>query len=130
MIKDPKIGQIVWLKEYWSENICSAKILTLGETEVSTEDSNKCLYAKIEFDVGISHYLLKDLYSSREELVEKIKKRTQNEINKIKLEIHDVNDLVRFMYNHCVASAEEYTDWNARQAVKEIAKEMLDLELE
>jgi hypothetical protein len=34
------------------------------------------------------------------------------------------------MYDHCVACAEEYTDWTARRAVKEIAKEMLGLKLE
>ena len=39
-------------------------------------------------------------------------------------------DLVAFMYDHCVACAEEYTDWTARRAVKEIAKEMLGLDLD
>ena len=43
--------------------------------------------------------------------------------------IKDASDLVAFMYDHCVACAEEYTDWTARRAVKEIAKEMLGLEL-
>ena len=37
----------------------------------------------------------------------------------------DTGDLVAFMYDHCVACAEEYTDWTARRAVKEIAKNSL-----
>ena len=54
----------------------------------------------------------------------------RKKIAEIKDSIKDAGDLVRFMYDHCVACAEEYTDWTARRAVKEIAKEMLGLKLE
>ena len=54
---------------------------------------------------------------------------TREKIAEIKAKIKDTGDLVAFMYDHCVACAEEYTDWTARRAVKEIAKEMLGLEL-
>ena len=40
------------------------------------------------------------------------------------------DELEDVMYDHCVACAEEYTDWTARKAVKEIAKEMLGLDLD
>ena len=37
MIKNPKIGQEVWFFEPWAEDIHSAKITALGETEVLPE---------------------------------------------------------------------------------------------
>ena len=58
------------------------------------------------------------------------KKEEEKKIAEIKAKIKDAGDLVAFMYDHCVACAEEYTDWTARRAVKEIAKEMLGLDLE
>ena len=130
MITNPKIGQKVWFLEPWSKCIHSAKITALGETEVSARDPEKYPYAEIKWDDGgDSGRLLRDLYSSREELQAELKKAEKKRIAEIKGSIKDVNGLVAFMYNHCVASAEEYTDWTARRVVKEIAKEMLGLEL-
>lgn len=130
MITNPKIGQKVWFLEPWSKCIHSAKITALGETEVSARDQEKYPYAEIKWDDGgDSGCLLRDLYSSREELQAELKKAEKKRIAEIKGSIKDVNGLVAFMYNHCVASAEEYTDWTARRVVKEIAKEMLGLEL-
>lgn len=131
MIKNPKIGQKVWFLEPWSRHIHSAKITALGETEVSTRDSKKYPYADIEWDDGgNSGCLLKDLYISREELQKELRKEEKKKIAEIKTKIKDTGDLVAFMYDHCVACAEEYTDWTARRAVKEIAKEMLGLDLD
>lgn len=130
MIRNPKIGQRVWFLEQWNHCIHSAKIIALGETEVSVRDTKKYPYAEIKWDVGgNSNCLLRNLYSSREELQKEIKKAEEKKISEIKSKIKNVNDLVAFMYDHCVACAEEYTDWTARRAVKEIAKEMLGLEL-
>lgn len=137
MIENPRIGQKVWFREMWSGCIHSAKITGFGETEVPASGSEKCQYvttepyAELEWDDGgNSSCLLRDLYASRKELVDALKKESEDRISKIKSEIHNVNDLVKFMYDNCVASAEEYTDWDARRAVKEISKEMLGLELE
>lgn len=131
MIKNPKIGQKVWFFEPWGKCIHSAKITALGETEVSVRNPEKYPYADIKWDDGgNSDCLLKDLYASREELQNKLKKEERKKIAEIKDSIKDAGDLVRFMYDHCVACAEEYTDWTARRAVKEIAKEMLGLKLE
>lgn len=131
MIKNPKIGQKVWFLEPWSQCIHSAKITALGETEVSVRNPEKYPYADIEWDDGgNSGCLLKDLYVSREELQKELKKEEEKKIAEIKAKIKNVNDLVAFMYDHCVACVEEYTDWTARRAVKEIAKEILGLELQ
>lgn len=131
MIENPKIGQKVWFLEPWSRCIHSAKITALGETEVSVRDQEKYPCAEIKWDDGgNSRRLLKNLYTSREELQKELKKEEEKKIAEIKAKIKDANDLVAFMYDHCVACAEEYTDWTARRAVREIAKEMLGLELE
>lgn len=128
MIENPKIGQEVWFAEACNQRIHSAKLIALDEVEVSTR---KYLYAKIEMDDGCRlGWPLKNLYASREELQNKLKKEERKKIAEIKDSIKDAGDLVRFMYDHCVACAEEYTDWTARRAVKEIAKEMLGLKLE
>lgn len=130
MIINPKIGQKVWFLEPWGKCIHSAKITALGETEVSVRNPEKYPYANVVWDDGGSGMrLLKDLYSSREELQKELKKEEEKKIAEIKAKIKDANDLVAFMYDHCVACAEEYTDWTARRAVKEIAKEILGLEL-
>lgn len=131
MINNPKIGQKVWFLEPWGQCIHSAKITALGETEVSVRNPEKYPYADIEWDDGgNSGCLLKNLYASREELQKELKKEEENKIAEIKAKIKDASDLVAFMYDHCVACAEEYTDWTARRAVKEIAKEMLGLDLD
>lgn len=131
MINNPKIGQKVWFLEPWGQCIHSAKIIALGETEVSVRNPEKYPYADIEWDDGgNSGCLLKNLYASREELQKELKKEEENKIAEIKAKIKDASDLVAFMYDHCVACAEEYTDWTARRAVKEIAKEMLGLDLD
>ena len=131
MINNPKIGQKVWFLEPWGQCIHSAKITALGETEVSVRNPEKYPYADIKWDDGgNSGCLLKDLYVSREELQKELKKEEEKKIAEIKDKIKNANDLVAFMYDHCVACAEEYTDWTARRAVKEIAKEMLGLDLD
>ena len=127
MIENPKIGQKVWFLVRYGQSLHRAKIINLGEAEVSAK---KYPYADIEWDDGgNSGCLLKDLYASREELQKELKKEEEKKIAEIKAKIKDTGDLVAFMYDHCVACAEEYTDWTARRAVKEIAKEMLGLEL-
>ena len=131
MIENPKIGQKVWFLEPWGQCIHSAKITALGETEVSVRNPEKYPYADIEWDDGgSSGCLLKDLYASREELQKELKKEEEKKIAEIKAKIKNTGDLVAFMYDHCVACVEEYTDWTARRAVIEIAKEMLGLELD
>lgn len=127
MIENPKIGQEVWFAEACNQRIHSAKLIALDEVEVSTR---KYLYTKIEMDDGCRlGWPLKNLYASKEELQKELKKEEEKKIAEIKAKIKNANDLVAFMYDRCVACAEEYTDWTARRAVKEIAKEILGLDL-
>ena len=82
---------------------------------------------KVEFN-RLFNKLKKAEREKKTEYIE-LKKEEEEKIAEIKAKIKDTGDLVAFMYDHCVACAEEYTDWTARRAVKELAKEMLGLEL-
>lgn len=44
-------------------------------------------------------------------------------------QIQTVEDLVRFDFEHCVCQAEEYTDWDAREAYKNRARSLLNMDL-
>lgn len=75
--------------------------------------------------------LVKDLYSTKEELLCAEKEKSRKRIEKFKEEIKDVKDLIQFMSDNVVSTgAEEYVDWNARTAVIERAKELLNIDLE
>lgn len=81
---------------------------------------------KIRDDYGCEiHCRLDDVYANEKDY----EKKSRNIINNYKKSIKDVNDLVKFMYNNRVAVSEEYTDWEARTAVKERAKELLNIDL-
>ena len=43
--------------------------------------------------------------------------------------ISTIEDLVIFMFNHCISCAEEYTDWAAREASRRKVLELLGIEL-
>ena len=130
MINNPKIGQKVWFLEPWGQCIHSAKITALGETEVSVRNPQKYPYAYKFFR---RHPLFPPSSHSMSAYGYFSGFRTETSVSPsavIKAKIKDASDLVAFMYDHCVACAEEYTDWTARKAVKEIAKEMLGLDLD
>ena len=124
MINNPEINQAVWFIDKWSQLPASGTIAKIFEHE-----DTAC--ATVHLGIGgTANYRLSDLYASLEAVETAMQQKEAAEISRIKSEIHTVSDLVSFMYNNCVAYAEEYTDWTARKAVKEIAEEMLGLELE
>ena len=66
----------------------------------------------------------------KEELLEINKKEESTLIANYKSEILDIESLVRFMFDNTISTGScEYTDWEARQAVKERAKELLNIDL-
>lgn len=85
-----------------------------------------------------SYVILKEGYAlrsdyvflSEEECVKDYQRRFEETVQGYCQDIKSVSDLVYFMYFHCVSCAEEYTDWQAREAVKRKAKELLNLSLE
>lgn len=80
MIENPKIGQEVWFAEACNQRIHNAKIIALGEAEVSVK---KYPYADIELEdecrlIGES---LKHLYASKEELQKELAKKKGSNSN-------------------------------------------------
>lgn len=81
-------------------------------------------------DGGSNTIRLTKLYHTNEECLHAMKLKSEQTIQNYKSQIKTVEDLVEFMYNNCVACAEEYTDWDARKAAAERAKELLNIDLE
>lgn len=130
MIENPKIGQHVWFYEIWSERPVGATIMELNVIPADKAYPKERPFANLRLDEGGSNsILLSELFSTKEKLMKDKQEKEIKRIAEIKESIKTTEDLVKFMYNHTVSSAEEYTDWTARRAVKEIAKEMLRIEL-
>ena len=72
--------------------------------------------------------ILDEIYPSYEELKIGEKAREDKAVSKIKAEIHNIKDLVVFMYN-ATLNGGEYTNYYERRAARELAKELLDLDL-
>ena len=51
-------------------------------------------------------------------------------VSEIKEQLGTKDDIIQFMYDNVVAQAEEYTNWDARQAVREIMQERYGTDLE
>lgn len=81
-------------------------------------------------DGGSNTMRLTKLYHTYEECLNAKELKSKQTIENYKSQIKTIEDLVKFMYNNCVACAEEYTDWDARKAAAERAKELLDIDLE
>ena len=127
MINNPEINQTVWFIDKWSQRPASGTIAKIFEHDGTAYTTVATVHLGIG---GTADYRLSDLYASLEAVETAMQQKEAAEISRIKSEIHTVSDLVSFMYSNCVAYAEEYTDWTARKAVKEIAEEMLGLKLE
>lgn len=131
-MKNFEIGQKVWFLEYWSKMPKCAIIVsfeTIGPDKVYKFERK---VAKLHWiDGGTNSMLIDDLYSTKEELLSTEKEKSRKRIEKFKKEIKDVKDLIQFMSDNVVSTgAEEYVDWDARTAVIERSKELLNIDLE
>ena len=127
-MKNFEIGQKVWFLEPWSKMPKSATIVSF---ETIKPDKERTV-AKLHLDEGGTNSMLVDnLYSTKEELLCAEKEKSRKRIEKFKEEIKDVKDLIQFMFDNVVSTgAEEYADWDARTAVIERSKELLNIDLE
>ena len=120
------IGDHIWFNQNWAGP--SAGTITAFRRSGYTKEMD---YAEIHLDNGgMTGALLTDIYTSRKELLEANKKASAAQIAEYKNQMQDIEGLVRFMFNNTVSLAEEYTDWDARDAVKERAKELLGIDLD
>lgn len=123
-INDIKIGQKVWYQEYWSQMIVWAKV-----TKITKFDNNEYgievtgeAYERGSA-VGTTIQPLNNLFATKYEAIEAIKKANQKIVDDYKKEITDIVSLVAFPLSHPFG-AEEYTDYEAIRAYKERAKEL------
>lgn len=123
-INDIKIGQKVWYQEYWSQMIVWGKV-----TNITKFDNNEYgIKVKGEaYERGSAPVTttqpLNNLFATKHEAIEAIKKANQKIVDDYKKEITDIASLVAFPLSHTFY-AEEYTDYEAIRAYKERAKEL------
>lgn len=127
-INDFKVGDHVWFYMTWGR-LTSGTIQEFQTVNRPNRDPEQ--YAKIYSDDGsTTGALLYNIWRTKEEATAILQNRSDALVKKYKESIRDVEDLVRFMYNKVVASAEEYTNWEARTAARERAHELLDIDLD
>lgn len=130
-LKDIKIGMKIWQIGHWSNLPESGTVKAIKYTEVSKIHPEPIPYVEVDWDKcgGTSGAKLDEIYPSYEELQLGEKARENEAVAKIKAEVHDVKDLVKFMY-HATLNGGEYVNYDERRAARELAKELLDLDLE
>ena len=129
-LKDIKIGMKIWQIGHWSSLPESGTVKAIKYTEVSKMHPEPVPYVEVDWDnCGTSGAKLDEIYPSYEELQLGEKAREDEAVAKIKSEVHDVKDLVKFMY-HATLNGGEYVNYDERRAARELAKELLDLDLE
>lgn len=129
-LKDIKIGMKIWQIGHWSDLPESGTVKAIKYTEVSKIHPEPVPYVEVDWDnCGTSGAKLDEIYPSYEELQIGEKAREDEAVAKIKSEVHDVKDLVKFMY-HATLNGGEYVNYDERRAARELAKELLDLDLE
>lgn len=111
------IGDNVWWFDIW-DNLCHGTIL-----EIHTTDKN-IRYFHVKEDIGARDTLETDCYPTKQACLDAFHEKSNATVKAYKTEIHSVDELVAFCLTHCVASAEEYTNYDARKAVLERAKEL------
>lgn len=130
-LEDIKIGMKIWQIGHWSSLPESGTVKAIKYTEVSKMHPEPVPYVEVDWDEcgGTSGAKLDEIYPSYEELQIGEKAREDKAVAKIKSEVHDVKDLVTFMY-HATLNGGEYVNYDERRAARELAKELLDLDLE
>lgn len=77
------------------------------------------------------HVFPKNLYRTKEEVEEILKREFRARVDEVKKDIHTLEDLLKFLYNNDVSVDEDDDDsvWEERVAVRELAKEICGIEL-
>lgn len=134
MIYHTKIYREVWF--LYHDTIRHGNLTTSYATVERKDDKEETLKISVEFlpydysSHSITEYFyLKDLFSSKEELEKALNEKYQNKKRKLFNEIKNKDDLIKYCFNNSVCLCEEYTDWDARNIIKELAKEKFNIEL-
>lgn len=116
MSKLYSVNTKVWFFDNYG-NLCSGIIQeTLGVCEK---------YYEIHLDHGGTMGVrTENCHLSKQAAIQAQNEKEQKQIQKYKDSIQSLDDLFVFCLNHCCAHAEEYTDYEARKACIERAKEL------
>lgn len=129
-MSDFKVGDHVWGIQWgWCEGVINGEIKKFETTTDYKGKSVKFAYIRNNYAMLSGYVKEDDIYKSKSDAEKAYKEEIQNRIKEYKSRINTVEDLVKFMFNENVACAEEYTDYEARQAAIEKAKELLGIEL-
>ena len=123
-------GRPVWFYGRRTYMPIKARIIKISE------DSSGGEYAKVDYIYddtavyGSEKVPLGFLHESKEELTAYVHKAVLEEIAEVKAAVQTKDDCIQFMFLHTVSCPGEYTDWTARYAVQQIAKNKWGLDLE
>ena len=129
-----KVGDIVYFYEHWTDSIEKGKIESLNEFDgvktaevkhIGIVDMDGATICKT---YGTSTRKIEALYPSSTAAYEAYFKKNIENTNKYKDEIKTLKDLVVFPLYNCL-NGEEYTDYDAKEAYKQRAKELLGIDL-
>lgn len=124
-------GRPVWFLGRRTSMPIKARIVKICEDDSVGE------YAKLEYICDDECVVLKSadvsfggMYESKDDLVADLCKEALEETAEIKSAVQSKDDCIRFMFNHTVSYAGEYTNLIARRAIQNIAKKRWGIDLE
>lgn len=79
---------------------------------------DKMVFYSIKTRYGTFTVPIYDIFKTKEDRDQVRIKRYNKKVQEYCEKINDITDLVFFMFDHNVAFAEEYTDWEARKAAR------------
>lgn len=119
------IGEHIWFNQNWV-GLSGGTILSFNSI-IGPNNEPVSIFVEIHLDNGgIAVASLENIYHTKEEIL----KEDAILVVNYKTEMPDIESLIRFMFNNTISTGScEYTDWEARQAVKERVKELLNIDL-
>ena len=112
MKQDFKSGDYVYFIDNYDNNH-EGKIL-----DVLNPLDHLMVFYSIETRYGTFAVPIYNIFKTKEDREQDRIKRHNKKVREYCEKINDITDLVFFMFDHNVALAEEYTDWEAREAAR------------
>lgn len=127
--KFQKSGHPVWFWGVWSDLPTKARITEIKEENGIGYAHVNCIRDGESYAVGSQGVIFENLFPSREALLQSVAQEEQARVAEIKEGIQTKEDCIIYLYDHHIARGTEYTDWTARKAIQELARERWGLEL-
>ncbi len=129
-VKFKDSGRPVWFLGIWSDLPTKARIMEIkAENGIEYAHVN-CVHDEEYSAIGPQDIQFERLYPSKEALLTAMAEKERQYVAEIKAGIQTMEDCIRYLYDHHVARGTEYTDWSARKAIQDLARERWGLELE